>query len=113
MANAQAKETPEAASPVKAHRDRDVYFPNTEDLDPNEMRVIACGTGMPTTCGAQAAACFLVELGNSGKFMFDLGTGSPSENLPCRFLMTIWTKYSSVIYTPITLIHWHGPPEYE
>ncbi len=40
------------------------------------MRVIACGTGMPTTCAAQAAACFLVELGNGDKFIFDIGSGS-------------------------------------
>jgi ribonuclease Z len=62
-------------SPVKA-RPRDVYYPNTEDLAPDEMRVIACGTGMPTTRAAQAAACFLVELGNGDKFIFDIGTGA-------------------------------------
>ncbi|MBW2552327.1 MAG: hypothetical protein JRE73_16560 [Deltaproteobacteria bacterium] len=33
-------------SPVKA-RARDFYAPNTEDLGPDEMRLIACGTGMP------------------------------------------------------------------
>lgn len=64
-----------AVSPVKA-RERDVYYPNTEDLQPDEMRVIACGTGMPTTRAAQAAACFLVELGNGDKFLFDSGSGS-------------------------------------
>jgi ribonuclease Z len=31
---------------------------------------------MPTTRAAQAAACFLVELGNGDKFIFDIGTGS-------------------------------------
>ncbi len=65
----------EAVSPVTA-RDRDVYYPNSENLAPDEMRVIACGTGMPTTRAAQAAACFLVELGNGDKFIFDIGTGS-------------------------------------
>ncbi len=63
-------------SPVKAAAPREVYFPNSEDLAPDEMRVIACGTGMPTTRAAQAAACFLVELGNGDKFLFDIGTGS-------------------------------------
>jgi len=62
-------------SPVKA-RPRDAYFPNSEDLGRNEMRVIACGTGMPTARPSQAAACFLVELGNGDKFIFDVGTGS-------------------------------------
>ena len=64
-----------AVSPVDA-RPRDVYYPNSEDLAPDEMRVIACGTGMPTTRAAQAAACFLVELGNGDKFIFDIGSGS-------------------------------------
>jgi ribonuclease Z len=63
-------------SPTKAMPDRDVYFPNSESLAPDEMRVIACGTGMPTTRAAQAAACFLVELGNGDKFLFDIGSGS-------------------------------------
>ena len=62
-------------SPVEP-RDRDYYAPNSEKLAPDEMRVIACGTGMPTTRAAQAAACFLVELGNGDKFIFDIGTGS-------------------------------------
>ncbi len=62
-------------SPTAA-RERDWYTPNSEDLRPDEMRVIACGTGMPTTRGFQAAACFLVELGNGDKFLFDIGSGS-------------------------------------
>ena len=65
----------EKVSPTKA-RERDYYSPNSENLASDEMRVIACGTGMPTTRAAQAAACFLVELGNGDKFIFDIGTGS-------------------------------------
>ena len=34
-------------SPTDA-RERDFYAPNSETLKPDEMRVIACGTGMPT-----------------------------------------------------------------
>jgi ribonuclease Z len=65
-----------AASPVRALEERDVYFPGTEDLAPDEMRVTACGTGMPNARPKQAAACWLVELGNGDKFVFDIGTGS-------------------------------------
>ena len=57
-------------------QDRDVYYPGTEALAPDEMRVIACGTGMPNARPKQAAACWLVELGNGDKFIFDIGTGS-------------------------------------
>ena len=63
-------------SPVKALGERDVYFPGTEDLAPDEMRVTACGTGMPNARPKQAAACWLVELGNGDKFIFDIGSGS-------------------------------------
>jgi len=80
-------------SPVKA-RERDFYSPNSEDLDPDEMRVIACGTGMPTARPSQAAACFLVELGNGDKFLFDLGTGSAERiaalQIPYNFLNKIF-----------------------
>lgn len=63
-------------SPVKALAERDVYYPGTEDIDPEEMRITACGTGMPNARPKQAAACFLVELGNGEKFIFDIGSGS-------------------------------------
>jgi len=72
---AQTGQDKPMVSPVEP-RDRDYYAPNSEKLAPDEMRVIACGTGMPTTRAAQAAACFLVELGNGDKFIFDIGTGA-------------------------------------
>jgi hypothetical protein len=62
-------------SPTKAisASELDVYFPGTEDLKPDEMRVVALGAGMPSVRRKQAAACWLVELGNGDKFLFDLG----------------------------------------
>lgn len=63
-------------SPVKASSSRDVYYPGTEDLKPDEMRVICTGSGMPMPRLKQAAASFVVELGNGDKFIFDMGTGS-------------------------------------
>ncbi len=40
------------------------YFPNTERLGKREMRITAVGPGMPNQTPTNAAACFLVELGN-------------------------------------------------
>jgi ribonuclease Z len=86
-------ESASQVSPVYA-RERETYYPNSENLAPDEMRVIACGTGMPTTRAAQAAACFLVELGNGDKFIFDIGTGSAerisSLQIPYDFLDKIF-----------------------
>ncbi len=79
-----------AVSPVKALEDREVYYPGTEDLAPDEMRVTACGTGMPNARPKQAAACWLVELGNGDKFLFDIGTGSAERlsalKIPYNFI---------------------------
>jgi len=63
-------------SPTGATKDLNVYYPGTEDLAPDEIRVIACGSGMPMPRLKQAAPCFLIELGNGDKFIFDMGTGS-------------------------------------
>ena len=52
------------------------YFPNTELLGPDEMRITALGTGMPNMTRAAASISFLVELGNGDKFLFDVGAGS-------------------------------------
>ena len=57
------------------------YFPNTEKLRTDEMRVTALGTGLPTPITrAQKSTAFMVELGNGDVFIFDIGTGS-MENL--------------------------------
>ena len=76
-ANAQpdSKSAAAPASATEPNKQRAAYFPGTEKLGPNEMRVIACGTGMPNARPKQAAACFLVELGNGDKFIFDAGLG--------------------------------------
>ncbi len=55
---------------------RYVYYPGTEPLAKDEIRVVVCGSGMPAARRAQAATCFLVETGNGDKFLFDIGTGS-------------------------------------
>jgi len=49
------------------------------------MRVVALGTGMPNARPKQAAACWLVELGNGDKFLFDMGTGS-NERLSAQMI---------------------------
>jgi ribonuclease Z len=53
--------------------DRYAYYPGTEALKADEIRVIACGTGMPSARRGQAATCFLVETGNGDKFMTPCG----------------------------------------
>ncbi|MDH4020382.1 MAG: MBL fold metallo-hydrolase [Xanthomonadales bacterium] len=51
------------------------YFPNTEILGADEMRITALGTGMPNQTRAAVSISYLVELGNGDKFLFDTGSG--------------------------------------
>lgn len=55
---------------------RDHYFPGTEPLGPDQMRVVALGTGRPFVRRAQGNTSFLIELGNGDIFMMDFGAGS-------------------------------------
>jgi ribonuclease Z len=52
------------------------YFPNTELLGTDEIRITALGTGMPNQTRAAVSISYLVELGNGDKFLFDMGMGS-------------------------------------
>jgi len=96
---AQSGQGEPMVSPVEP-RERDFYTPNSEALAPDEIRIIACGTGMPTPRPAQAAACFLMELGNGDKFIFDIGAGS-TERL---FALQIPTAFLDKIF----IGHLHG-----
>ncbi|MFC1664533.1 guanitoxin biosynthesis MBL fold metallo-hydrolase GntH [Pseudomonadota bacterium] len=52
------------------------YFPNTEILGADEMRITALGTGMPNQTKMAVSISYFVELGNGDKFLFDVGSGS-------------------------------------
>ena len=84
-------------SPTGTAPDRYVYYPGTEALGKDEVRVIACGTGMPSARRSQAASCFLVELGNGDKFLFDIGTGSmanlASLMIPADFMTKVFISH--------------------
>jgi ribonuclease Z len=73
------------------------YAPGTEALGEDEVRITACGTGMPAARRGQAAACFLVELGNGDKFLFDLGSGSMRNvmalSIPADYLTKVFLSH--------------------
>ncbi|MEE8094586.1 MAG: guanitoxin biosynthesis MBL fold metallo-hydrolase GntH [Gammaproteobacteria bacterium] len=76
-ANAQ----PAARAGGSAESKPNAWYPRTEKVAPDEMFVVALGTGMPTPITrAQKSAAWYVELGNGDIFLFDCGTGS-AENL--------------------------------
>lgn len=100
-AHAETSKASEAGwSPTEPYPELDVYYPGTEALGPDEIRVIACGSGMPMPRLKQAAPCFLIELGNGDKFVFDMGTGSMHR----LYALGIPLDYLDKIF----LTHLHG-----
>ncbi len=90
-------------SPTGTAPDRYVYYPGTEELKPDEIRIVACGTGLPAARRGQAASCFLIELGNGDKFLFDIGSGSMANIASLMIPMDMLTKiFISHLHTD----HW-------
>ena len=85
--------------------DRYAYYPGTEKLAKDEVRVIACGTGMPDQRRGQASACFLFEFGNGEKLLFDLGAGS-MRNISS--LMIPYQYLTKVFLSHLHTDHWGG-----
>jgi ribonuclease Z len=90
-------------SPTGTAPDRYVYYPGTEALAKDEIRLIACGTGLPAARRDQAATCWLAELGNGDKFLFDVGTGSMVN---VAALMIPYDFLDKVFLTHLHTDHW-------
>lgn len=77
--------------------DRYVYYPGTEILAEDEVRVVACGTGMPEQRRGAASPCFVFEFGNGEKMIFDIGTGSmrniASLMIPYEYLTKVFISH--------------------
>jgi len=61
--------------PTPSVRNRNVYFPATEPLGPDEMRIIFMGSQPWPPRLSQAAECIMRELGDRKRLFFDFGPG--------------------------------------
>jgi ribonuclease Z len=94
-------------SPTGTAPDRFAYYPGTEELRPDEIRIVACGTGMPAARISQQASAFLIEVGNGDKFFFDIGTGSMAN---CGSLMIPYDFLDKVFISHLHTDHWGDLP---
>ena len=82
------------------------WFPGTEDVQPNEMRIIFMGSA-PFIRPGQMNTAILVELGNGKIFMFDIGEGSPSNIIASGYALNqisdVFISHLPVSYTHLTL----------
>jgi len=61
--------------PTPSVKNRNNYFPQSEPLGPDEMRIIFMGSQPWPPRINQASTCIMVELGNGKRFFFDFGPG--------------------------------------
>jgi len=61
--------------PTPSVKSRNNYFPLSEELGPDEMRISFLGSSPYPPRIDQAGTCIMVELGNGDRFFFDFGPG--------------------------------------
>lgn len=61
--------------PTPSVKNRNNYFPQSEPLGPDEMRIIFMGSQPWPPRLSQAGTCIMVELGTSKRLFFDFGPG--------------------------------------
>ncbi len=75
----------------------DHFIPEQENLETNEMRITAIGSGNPPVRRGQASTSWLVELGNGDYFIFDAGGGTVpalwSLRIPLAFLDKLFVTH--------------------
>lgn len=61
--------------PTPSVRNKNNYFPQSETLGPDEMRIIFMGSNPWPPRMTQASTCIMVELGGAKRLFFDFGPG--------------------------------------
>ncbi len=61
--------------PTPSVKNRNNYFPQSEPLGPDEMRIIFMGSNPWPPRSSQAGTCMMVELGSGVRLFFDFGPG--------------------------------------
>jgi hypothetical protein len=82
------------------------WFPRTEDVQPNEMRIIFMGSA-PFIRPGQMNTSILVQLGNGENFIFDLGEGSVANYIASGFALN---EFDKVFITHLHIDHFGALP---
>ncbi len=82
------------------------WFPGTEEVQPEEMRVTFMGTS-PSIRPGQMNTSIFVELGNGDKFVFDMGEGSVSNYVAARVALN---QINDVFITHLHVDHFGSLP---
>lgn len=94
--------------PTSSVANANVYFPGTEELSPNEMRISFIGSAPGQAVSKdQACTCILVELGNGKRFFFDFGPGCMRNVVAMRIPIQL---VNDIFFTHLHVDHYGDPP---
>ncbi|MCE2572887.1 guanitoxin biosynthesis MBL fold metallo-hydrolase GntH [Motilimonas eburnea] len=82
------------------------WFPGTEDVQPNEMRITFMGTS-PMIRPGQMNTSIFVELGNGDNFVFDIGEGSVANYVAARVALN---QINNIFLTHLHVDHFGALP---
>jgi ribonuclease Z len=82
------------------------WFPRTEDVQPNEMRIIFMGSA-PFIRPGQMNTSILVQLGNGDNFIFDIGEGSVANYIASGFALN---ELDKIFITHLHIDHFGSLP---
>ncbi|MEH6550539.1 MAG: guanitoxin biosynthesis MBL fold metallo-hydrolase GntH [Pseudomonadales bacterium] len=82
------------------------WYPGTEDVQPEEMRIIFMGTS-PTIRPGQMNTSIFVELGNGDKFVFDIGEGAVANYVAARVALN---EINNIFITHLHVDHFGSLP---
>jgi ribonuclease Z len=90
--------------PTKSVRSRMNYFPGSETLGPDEMRISFVGSCPVPLRRDQAGTAIMVELGNGDRFFFDFGPGCLKNILAMGISMP---DVNDIFLTHLHVDHFH------
>lgn len=82
------------------------WFPNTEEIQPEEMRITFMGSS-PTIRPGQMNTSIFVELGNGDSFIFDIGEGAIANYMACRLSLN---ELNNIFITHLHVDHFGSLP---
>ncbi|MBV1916178.1 MAG: MBL fold metallo-hydrolase [Pseudomonadales bacterium] len=96
----------EGVSPMPWLKSAANWFPGTEDIQPEEMRVTFMGTS-PSIRPGQMNTSIYVELGNGDSFVFDMGEGAVANYVAARVALN---QINHVFITHLHVDHFGSLP---
>ena len=96
----------EGVEPMPWLKSSSTWFPNTEEIQPDEIRIIFMGSS-PTIRPGQMNTSVFIQLGNGENFIFDIGEGSVSNYVAAGIALN---EMNNIFITHLHVDHFGSLP---